>query len=113
VLAKNSAADYDTEWLSAGLPPEIGSGSVDFGLGLDSITSTTVLDGATPNPVDARIVVFPAGTTTATHDPEDYALEGIAFFVGAVVPGVSFDVIASSTSETHGEYEFYYQYERL
>lgn len=57
------------------------------------VTSGTILT-CTPCPI-----------ATTDHDPDDYAIEGIQAYARNIVPGVSFDVVASAaTGSTFGKY---------
>lgn len=78
---------------------------VDFGPGDQG--ETTFATVTVPAPwVTANTVLIcaPAPTSSVDHSPEDAALEGVAAFAANVVPGVGFDVFATSSSGTWGRY---------
>ncbi len=53
---------------------------------------------------DSRLICLPSGIATVDHDPEDYAVEGLTAYTANIIPGVSFDIIASAKNGTFGTY---------
>lgn len=79
---------------------------VNFGFpagGEDFIATTTV-------PVNwvasgAALFCTPAAMSSADHDPEDAAVEGISAYVSTIRAGVSFDIVATAPRGTWGRYK--------
>lgn len=78
-----------------------------FGTGIgetgeDTIATTNVAaPWVTANTI---LVCTPAATASLDHSPDDAAVEGVTAYATNVVPGVGFDIIASSRGGTWGNY---------
>jgi NAD(P)H-hydrate repair Nnr-like enzyme with NAD(P)H-hydrate epimerase domain len=81
---------------------------VDFGPGDNGAGDTTALGTglATWVTADTTIVCVPDPAGTADHSAEDAAVERVTATVTYLEPGVGFDLIAVSPTETFGQYAF-------
>lgn len=85
-----------------------GTATIDFGPSSteDSYAKTTVLNS---NVLTTSIItVTPAGTSTATHDPDDYQWDNISAYVTNIQNGVSFDIIGVAPNGSFGTYNINY-----
>lgn len=102
---------YDPVLLgSAGTTSSSGNfaqGLLDFGSGIgiageDTFTTTTVsAPWVTANTI---LVCTPAPNASVDHEPDDAAVEGVTAYATNIVPGVGFDIVASSRGGTWGRY---------
>lgn len=80
---------------------------LDFGSGIgptgeDTVTTTTVsAPWVTANTI---LICQPASTASVDHSPDDAAVEGVSAYATKIVPGVGFDIVASSRGGTWGRY---------
>jgi hypothetical protein len=78
---------------------------VDFGVrhgpAEDTTATTTVY---APVAAGMLLTCSVTGTPTADHGPHDAAVEQLSAYTCNIVPGVSFDVIASAPNGTWGRY---------
>jgi hypothetical protein len=80
-----------------------GTAQVDFGGPLES-DSASVSVAASWVTAGTIITVSPAGTATPDHDPDDYALEGLAASVANIQPGEGFDIVVTARIGSWGRF---------
>lgn len=101
----------DTVYGASGGSSTIGTFTVDFGtLYEDSFVTQTISEPAVG--ASSTVNIWPSSEATATHDAEDYIIEKVSAIATTITPGVGFDIVASSASDsnaTFGEYSFIYQ----
>lgn len=81
----------------------------DFGFasGQEDDIATVTVTGQSWVTTSSVIVCSPAPITTADHDPDDYAIEGVIAVAENLVAGVGFDIRAKSCGDagvTWGKY---------
>jgi len=80
-----------------------GTSTADFGSG--EFQAQVVVTGQTWVEAGSVIHAQAAATTTADHDPEDAALEGLTCYVGNIVAGTGFTIYVNAPAGTFGEFD--------
>ncbi len=88
---------------AAGASTHTGTETVDFGSG--DYQASIVVTGETWVEAGSVILAQVAAVTTADHDPEDAALEGLTCYVGAIVAGTGFTIYVNAPAGTFGEFD--------
>lgn len=90
---------------ASGASTNTASVTVDFGFasGEEGDIATATVAAAWVS-AGTELVCNPFAVATATHDAEDYALEGITAYCTNISAGVGFDVIARAPNGTFGQY---------
>lgn len=103
VLAKTSATDYATAWVSpSGGGATRGTASIDFGAG-DVAASVVVTGQAGILAASSRVRVHVAPADTANHSIDEHIIEPLRVFAHSIVDGVGFTVSAvCDLGSTHG-----------
>lgn len=87
-------------------PTNVVEVSIDFGAAVDTEATATVVGQAWVTAA-SKILVRPAGASTADHAAEDALLEEIEAIAMNLVAGVGFDVLAHSPDGSTGVYKFW------
>jgi hypothetical protein len=82
------------------------TGEVDFGFpsgGEGDIATVTIpTTGVTAL---SNIVCSVLASASLDHDPQDASVEGVVAYAANIIPGVSFDIVATAVNNTWGRYE--------
>jgi hypothetical protein len=81
-----------------------GSAEVDFGNPVEDGWASVVVTGQSWVTSDAVILAKVAAVTTADHDPDDAACEGLSCHVGTIAAGTGFTITVGAPNGTWGRY---------
>jgi hypothetical protein len=88
----------------SGTTVQSGSAEVNFGNPVEDGWASVVVTGQTWVTSDAIILAKVAAVTTADHDPDDAACEGLSCHVGTIAAGTGFTITVGAPNGTWGRY---------
>lgn len=98
------------DWSGGGSSTTVNTGTatVNFGASSQESSNATVTVSNPSVQSGSVIIVSPAGTSTADHDPDDYQWDNISAYVTNIVAGVGFDVVGVAPNGSWGRYNINY-----